>query len=77
MIISFVSPHQSWIASGSFDKTIKLWDLTRTLPANATLASSSEDPTPLTTLSLPTPSQKASVYAIATDLFGTMIGNYS
>ncbi|KIJ53413.1 hypothetical protein M422DRAFT_222750 [Sphaerobolus stellatus SS14] len=70
------SPHQSWVASGSFDRTIKLWDISRTLPSTASSASS-DDPAPLTTLSLPSPSQKASIYAIATDLFGSMIASGS
>ncbi|KAF8516481.1 hypothetical protein JB92DRAFT_2251756 [Gautieria morchelliformis] len=70
------SPHQSWIASGSFDRTIKLWDLSRTAPpsSNHYASGASLYNPPLSTLSLSTPSQKTSVYAIATDHVGSMIG---
>ncbi|KAF8585272.1 WD40 repeat-like protein [Ramaria rubella] len=73
------SPHQSWVASGSFDRTIKLWDLSRTVSPLTTnfSISSSNTPTPLSTLSLPTPSQKASIYAIAIDQFGSLIASGS
>lgn len=57
----------NWIASGSFDHTIKLWDLTRTEQQNA-----------LVTLSPPdSNAAKASIYALASDLSGTMIASGS
>ncbi|KAH7903890.1 WD40-repeat-containing domain protein, partial [Hygrophoropsis aurantiaca] len=56
------------IASGSFDRTIKLWDLTRTSPA----------PEPLITLNPPdATAPKSSVYAIAADPFGHAIASGS
>lgn len=56
---------QNWIASGSFDRTIKLWNITR-----------SGDP--IITLNPPDAnSPKASVYALATDPFGRCIASGS
>ncbi|KAJ4483357.1 hypothetical protein J3R30DRAFT_1767713 [Lentinula aciculospora] len=58
---------QNWIASGSFDRTIKLWDLAR-----------SSNPEPVVTL-LPADASaaKSSVYAIAADPFGHTIASGS
>lgn len=76
-----LSSYQPWVASGSFDRTIKLWDCSRAISAtsshNNNNNKSAPSPSPLSTLSLPSPSQKASIYAIATDKFGTVIGNTS
>jgi WD40 repeat protein len=65
---SFRSREQRWIASGSFDRTIKLWDLNG--------SSKSE---PLANLVLPdaTASTKSSIYALATDPFGHTIASGS
>lgn len=64
------SREQNWVASGSFDRTIKLWDLNRPTSTSA--------PTPISTLQAPDASgPKASVYAIATDPFGHTIASGS
>lgn len=66
-LTSIYSREQNWIASGSFDRTIKLWDLAR-----------SSNPDPLVTL-LPADASaaKSSVYAIAADPFGHAIASGS
>ncbi|KDQ17381.1 hypothetical protein BOTBODRAFT_30189 [Botryobasidium botryosum FD-172 SS1] len=63
------SHSQNWIASGSFDRTIKLWDL------SASSTTNSLNPVPITSLSLPESNAgpKASIYALATDLAGSVI----
>ncbi|KAG2126054.1 hypothetical protein DEU56DRAFT_743233 [Suillus clintonianus] len=59
---------QNWIASGSFDRTIKLWDLSR----------ASITPEPFLTLNPPdATAPKASVYAIASDPYGHAIASGS
>jgi WD repeat-containing protein 48 len=56
--------HQKWIASGGFDRTIKLWDL------------SNKRQEPTLTLSPPeTTNAKASIYALATDAAGTFVAS--
>ena len=58
---------QRWIASGSFDRTIKLWDL-----------HGSSSSSPLVTLSAPESSgPKASIYAMATDPYGSIVASGS
>lgn len=61
------SRDQNWVASGSFDKSIKLWDLNR---------ASSTGPEPLITLKPPdSTGSKSSVYAIAVDPAGSVIAS--
>ncbi|KAL4067662.1 hypothetical protein J3A83DRAFT_4543660 [Scleroderma citrinum] len=63
-----LSRERNWITSGSFDRTIKLWDLTR----------SSSVPEPIVTLNPPDPTaSKASIYALAVDLYGHVIASGS
>ena len=65
-LVSF-SRDQNWVASGSFDKTIKLWDLNR---------ASHTGSDPLITLKSPDGTgSKSSVYAIAVDPGGTVIAS--
>jgi WD40 repeat protein len=60
------SRDQGWVASGSFDRTVKLWDLSR--------ASRTQTIQPITTLTPPEASgAKASVYALAVDPQGHTI----
>lgn len=56
------SREKNWIASGSFDRTIKIWDL------------ASSNKSPLATLTLPdTSAPKSSIYALAVDPFGHLV----
>ena len=58
---------QRWVASGSFDRTIKLWDL-----------HGSSSTSPLVTLSAPESSgPKASIYAVTTDPYGSIVASGS
>lgn len=62
------SREQQWFASGSFDRTIKLWDL----------ATASAKADPLITLHPPEAAgPKASIYALTTDPYGSVIASGS
>jgi WD40 repeat protein len=66
---SHPSRHQGWVASGSFDRTVKLWDLSRGSHATATTTTQ-----PIMTLTPPeTSGAKASIYTLAVDPQGHMI----
>lgn len=68
LIIVYDSRVQHWVASGSFDRTIKLWDL----------GGGSSPTSPLVTLSAPESSgPKASIYAVATDSYGSIVASGS
>jgi WD repeat-containing protein 48 len=84
------SRERGWIASGGFDRTIKLWDISRahtTPPANPVTSVFSQphgthitqkDPEPLMTLSAPdTTGPKASIYALACDPAGLLLASGS
>jgi len=61
------SRDQNWVASGSFDKSIKLWDLNRASPTGSDS---------LITLKSPDGAgSKSSVYAIAVDPAGSVIAS--
>jgi WD40 repeat protein len=60
------SREQGWIASGSFDRTIKLWDLSR--------SSQAQPAQPVVTFTPPESSgPKASIYALAVDPQGNTV----
>lgn len=62
------SRESNWVVSGSFDRSIKLWDPTLSSPA----------PQPLLTLNPPdTTVPKASIYAITADPYGHAIASGS
>lgn len=69
--VHFCSREQNWIASGSFDRTIKIWDLSR----SATSASTADPVITLNPADVAAP--KSSVYAIATDPYGSTIATGS
>jgi WD repeat-containing protein 48 len=59
-----------WVASGSFDRTVKLWDISR---ASGPSFQGPDSGGELTTLSLGDDDPKASIYAVATNPAGTII----
>lgn len=66
--LTLCSREQQWVASGSFDRTIKLWDL----------ATASAKADPLITLHPPEAAgPKASIYALATDPYGSVVASGS
>ena len=72
--LTLCSREQQWFASGSFDRTIKLWDL-----ASASGSGTGSHKTdPLITLNAPEGAgPKASVYALTTDPYGSVIASGS
>ena len=65
-LLTNFSREQNWIASGAFDRTVKLWDM------------SSHTKSPLVTLNPPdTTAPKSSIYALAVDPFGQVIASGS
>lgn len=67
LIITLHSREQNWVASGSFDRTIKLWDLSRSEQQEALVTLNPADAT----------APKSSVYALAADPFGHTIASGS
>ena len=72
--LTLCSREQQWFASGSFDRTIKLWDLASASGSN----SGAHKTDPLITLNAPEGAgPKASVYALTTDPYGSVIASGS
>ncbi|KAH7323334.1 hypothetical protein B0J17DRAFT_683001 [Rhizoctonia solani] len=59
-----------WVASGSFDRTVKIWDVSRAVGLTGSRLDSSAE---LASLSMAESDPKASIYAIATDPAGTLV----
>lgn len=75
-----LSREQSWVASGSFDRTIKLWDLSIACSPTTLPSVPTEKAKDLPIVSLIPPdmgSPKSSVYALACDPFGRIIASGS
>ncbi|CAE6493686.1 unnamed protein product [Rhizoctonia solani] len=64
------APGPRWVASGSFDRTVKIWDVSRAVGLTGSRLDSSAE---LTSLSMAESDPKASIYAIATDPAGTLV----
>ncbi|KAF8698352.1 hypothetical protein RHS03_07615, partial [Rhizoctonia solani] len=64
------APGPRWVASGSFDRTVKIWDVSRAVGLTGSRLDSSAE---LTSLSMSESDPKASIYAIATDPAGTLV----
>lgn len=74
------SREQSWVASGSFDRTIKLWDLSIACSPTTSSSAPTEKAKGIPIVALTPPdvdSPKSSVYALACDPFGRMIASGS
>ncbi|KAJ1305523.1 hypothetical protein OPQ81_000530 [Rhizoctonia solani] len=59
-----------WVASGSFDRTVKIWDVSRAVGLTGSRLDSSAE---LTSFSMAESDPKASIYAVATDPAGTLV----
>ncbi|CCO32778.1 WD repeat-containing protein 48 AltName: Full=USP1-associated factor 1 [Rhizoctonia solani AG-1 IB] len=59
-----------WVASGSFDRTVKIWDVSRAAGLTGSRLDSSAE---LASLSMNESDPKASIYALATDPAGTLV----
>ncbi|EUC54390.1 WD repeat protein C31A2,14, putative, partial [Rhizoctonia solani AG-3 Rhs1AP] len=64
------APGPRWVASGSFDRTVKLWDVSRAVGLTGSRLDSSAE---LASLSMGESDPKSSIYAIATDPAGTLV----
>ncbi|CAE6403965.1 unnamed protein product [Rhizoctonia solani] len=64
------APGPRWVASGSFDRTVKLWDVSRAVGLTGSRLDSSAE---LASLSMGESDPKASIYAVATDPAGTLV----
>ena len=84
LLLTFVSSRvQPWVASGSFDRTIKLWDLSRATSFTPTAGShAAHSPSllaqPISTLAAPDASDdKGSVYSLSADAQGHALASGS
>lgn len=68
-----------WVASGSFDRTIKLWDVSRAGPSSShsQYPSQTRQPQPQPLLTFPSPTPMSSVYALSTSHAGDVIASGS
>ncbi|CAE6451253.1 unnamed protein product [Rhizoctonia solani] len=64
------APGPRWVASGSFDRTVKIWDVSRAAGLTGSRLDSSAE---LASLSVSESDPKASIYAIAADPAGTLV----
>jgi len=71
--LSLHSRERNWVASGSFDRTIKLWDISRPASTTSNDALVTLVPPEDATNAAASSNPKGSIYALAADYFGRMV----